>query len=262
MLLSPFLEHLYAKYNTQEYIKTDPIFFPHTFDGNREFIAFTSALFAYGNVKAMQNFLKEYFNTAGVNPLELEPKGEIKYRFQSAEDVREYSAVMKKLYKDYASIENLFLLSSREGLYNAAERAFYKIHSDYLPKKKSHGLNFLFAVPNRSASKRVNMFLRWMLRSDEVDLGLWKGGFNKSELSIPLDTHIQRLCGNLGVIGETEKASAALKKVNAFFAELSPDDPAKYDFALTRLGITMGCQYRLSLACTLCEERGVCAFKG
>jgi uncharacterized protein (TIGR02757 family) len=99
-----------------------------------------------------------------------------------------------------------------------------------------------------------------MVRSDEVDFGLWKS-FGKEELSIPLDTHIQRLCSNLGVIAKGEKGARAVEKVNAFFRELSPDDPAKYDFALTRLGIAKQCLYAPSPACVSCEDREECVLR-
>ncbi|MDR2400372.1 MAG: TIGR02757 family protein [Deferribacteraceae bacterium] len=257
-----FFEYLYAKYNTPDYIKTDPIFFPHNLSGNREFTAFTAALFAYGNVKAMQNFLKDYFSSTGTDPFNpvLNGRG-IKYRFQSAADVKKYAVVMQKAYEDFGSLENLFLESSAAGgIYSAAEKAFHVIRTRYLSEKPTHGLSFLFALPNRSASKRLNMFLRWMVRQDVVDFGLWKG-FRKEELSIPLDTHIHRLCVNLRVIEQGSKGVCAVKKVNAFFRELSPDDPAKYDFALTRLGIAKGCAYEPSPACALCEEKDICAFR-
>jgi uncharacterized protein (TIGR02757 family) len=255
-----FFEYLYKKYNTREYVKTDPIVFPHNTDGNTEFIAFTASAFAYGNVKAMKRFLGDYFGKIGSEPCNLSLKGHtLKYRFQNSEDITAYSETMQNIYKDYGSLENLFLANNHGGVYGAAEKAFAFIHATYLPKPVSAGLNFLFALPGRSASKRLTMFLRWMVRDDEVDLGLWKR-FGKDELAIPLDTHMQRLCANLGVIGRTDKGNHAARRVQAFFKELSPEDPAKYDFALTRLGIAKGCVYETSDACDLCADKQLCVF--
>jgi uncharacterized protein (TIGR02757 family) len=256
-----FFENLYKKYNTREYIKTDPIIFPHNTDGNTEFIAFTASAFAYGNVKAMKRFLSDYFSTIASEPRNLSLKEHtLKYRFQNSGDITAYSEAMRNIYRDYGSLENLFwAFNHGGGVYGAAEKAFAFIHTTYLPKPVSGGLNFLFALPGRSASKRLTMFLRWMVRDDEVDLGLWKR-FGKNELAIPLDTHMQRLCANLGVIGRADKGAGAARKVQAFFKELSPEDPAKYDFALTRLGIAKGCVYEISDACGLCTDKQLCVF--
>jgi uncharacterized protein (TIGR02757 family) len=256
-----FFEYLYKKYNTREYIKTDPIVFPHQTDGNTEFIAFTASAFAYGNVKAMKRFLGDYFNIIGTEPQSLSPgEHDLKYRFQNSEDITAYSGAMRNIYEDCGSLENLFSTFNTGGIYGAAEKAFAFIRTKYLPKPVSGGLNFLFALPGHSASKRLTMFLRWMVRKDEVDLGLWKH-FKKDELAIPLDTHMQRLCANLGVIGRADKGSHAARKVHAFFKELSPDDPAKYDFALTRLGIANGCVYEISDTCDSCADERFCVFR-
>ena len=103
------------------------------------------------------------------------------------------------------------------------------------------------------------MFLRWMIRKDDVDFGIWNS-FSASSLSVPLDTHVTKLALRLGVINEKESGKKALDKVNAFFRELSPNDPVKYDFALTRLGIAEGCNYEGRDACRHCAHRDICVF--
>jgi uncharacterized protein (TIGR02757 family) len=253
-----FFESLYGKYNTAAYIPSDPIVFPHTIGGNQEFVAFTAALFAYGNVKAMQKFLHSFFDSCGTDPLSLKanPDG-LKYRFQSAQDVASYCNAMKKIYIEYGSLERLFYNGSHDPA-AAALQAFQTIRANYFDTLTS-GLKFLFAVPEKSASKRLWMFLRWMIRKDSVDLGLWND-YTPADLNFPFDTHIRRMSVSLKIIAANETGVKARNKINAYFRELSPDDPVKYDFALTRLGIVHKCQYGRSATCEKCAEYERCVF--
>ncbi|MDR2883533.1 MAG: TIGR02757 family protein [Deferribacteraceae bacterium] len=246
-----FFEHIYSKYNTAEYIKTDPILFPHTLEGNTEFIAFTAALFAYGNVKAMQKFLYAFFDSCGTDPYTLKPNPDrLKYRFQTVNDVEAYCNAMKRIYNDHGSLEKLFA--------NGALEAFNIIRSNYFDTL-TPGIKFLFAIPEKSASKRLWMFLRWMIRKDDVDLGLWMN-YNAMDLNFPLDTHVHRMSVSLKIITQNESGVKAREKINSYFRKLSPLDPVKYDFALTRLGIAHKCQYEPSERCAKCAEYGICKF--
>ena len=90
-----------------------------------------------------------------------------------------------------------------------------------------------------SACKRLNLYLKWMIRNDQVDPGCWKK-IPPSKLVMPLDTHIFRICSNLGI---TKRKSADMKtalEITSFFRSINPEDPIKYDFALTRPGIWNG----------------------
>lgn len=253
-----FFETLYKMYNKKEYIKTDPIRFPHEFEGNTEFIAFTASCFAYGNMKAIQSFLFRYFDYAGLDPLTVscEPDVSLYYRFQTAKDVAAYSAFMKKVYGEYGSIGKLFEKAGANTV-DTVDRGI-KLLRTYMGEM-TQGMNFLVPVPGKSASKRLYMFLRWMIREDEVDFGLWKH-FDKTTLYMPSDTHILRMAANLGVIGPNESGRKAVDKVTAFFQELNPEDPAKYDFSITRLGIVTGCQYSENERCKSCVHKTGCLF--
>lgn len=253
-----FLEYLYGYYNKKEYIHTDPIRFPHEINGNKEFIAFTASCFAYGNMKAIQGFLYKYFDYAGVEPLNLNTNidNNIYYRFQTKEDVAEYSKLMNKVYKKYGSLYNLFKEVDALSVENIHKGIILlREHIDNI----TNGLNFLLPVPGKSASKRLYMFLRWMVRKDDVDFGLWDG-FNKKSLYMPADTHILRMASHLGIIEENEKGKKAVIKVTDFFKDLNSDDPAKYDFSLTRLGIVSGCQYLRNDICGQCVHKNICLF--
>ncbi len=253
-----FLEYLYNYYNKKEYIHTDPVRFPHEIKGNIEFTAFTAACFAYGNMKAIQGFLYKYFDYAGNDPYNLntEVNNSIYYRFQTKEDVAAYSILMNKVYNKYGSLYNLFKEADALSVENIGKGIILlRSHIDNI----TQGLNFLLPVPGKSASKRLYMFLRWMVRKDDIDFGLWEE-FNKESLYMPVDTHILRMSSNFGIIDKNEKGKNAVLKVTDFFKGLNRQDPAKYDFSLTRLGIVSNCQYSRSGICDECFHKNICLF--
>lgn len=253
-----FFETLYGIYNKKDYIKTDPIRFPHELSGNTEFIAFTASCFAYGNMKSIQSFLFRYFDYAGTDPFSLNTdlNDALYYRFQTACDVSSYSVFIKKVYEKYGSLGKLFETAGVYTIDNVHEGI--KLLRSYMGEI-THGINFLVPIPGKSASKRLYMFLRWMIRADEVDFGLWKH-FDKTTLYMPSDTHILRMATNLGIIDRNDAGKKAVDKVTAFFKDLNPSDPAKYDFSLTRLGIITGCQYSENEKCSSCVHNGRCLF--
>lgn len=253
-----FFEHLYSLYNHKDYIKTDPIRFPHELDGNKEFIAFTASCFAYGNMKAIQSFLFKYFEYAGCDPLHLNCNinDKLYYRFQKKEDVSSYSKLMKNIYTKYGSLHNLFEEAGANSIKDISKGIeLLRSHMEEI----TNGLNFLIPVPGKSASKRLYMFLRWMVRDDDVDFGLWKN-FDKTSLYMPVDTHIMRMALNLNIVNENETSKTALEKVTAFFKKLNPNDPAKYDFSITRLGIVSSCKYSNNKICEYCINKNICVF--
>lgn len=253
-----FFEKLYDKYNVTDYISSDPIRFPHQLQGNKEFTAFTASCFAYGNMKAIQGFLFKYFDHAGTDPFSLNCAADasVYYRFQKSCDVAEYSALMKRVYEKYGSLWALFKEAGALTV-DTADKGMKLLRSH--TENMTNGINFLIPVPGKSASKRLYMFLRWMVRKDGVDFGFWDE-FDKSTLYMPTDTHILRMSANLGIIGEGENDKKAVVKVTDFFKNLNPDDPAKYDFALTRLGIVTGCKYSRTEKCETCGHSNGCLF--
>lgn len=254
-----FFESLYMKYNTQEFVSTDPIYYPSTVEGHREFIAFASSCFAYGNVKAIQGYLNTFFNEFGCEPTLIKDKPtKLYYRFQKPNDVRAYVLTLKEIYDTYGSIERAFLqmgTNLEESLFN------FVVHM----KKRGaangggKGYDFLFADPVKSGAKRLRMFLRWMVRKDEVDFGLWTN-YSPRDLHFIIDTHILRFAHKNGIIKNDSGTRKNLDSVTEFFRAMNPDDPAKYDFALSRLGIAFGCSYSASDKCVKCAEIGHCPF--
>ena len=123
----------------------------------------------------------------------------------------------------------------------------------------SYGTGYLLPSPNRtSAYKRVHLFLRWMIRKDAVDLGLWQTA-SPAHCLMPLDTHVARLARLLGLTSRKSIDSKMVLEVTGALRRLSPEDPVKYDFALSRLGILGACPRKpLHEVCTPCDLRRVC----
>ncbi len=253
-----FFEKLYKLYNNKDYIDTDPIRFAHQLEGNKEFIAFTSSCFAYGNMKAIQSFLFKYFDYAGCDPLKINinVNDKLYYRFQNKNDISAYSKLMNEVYNKYGSLSSLFKSAGVSSI-NNVDKGIILLRSHI--KDITNGLNFLIPVPGKSASKRLYMFLRWMVRKDEVDFGFWDF-FDKSSLFMPVDTHIMRMAINLNIVDKKDTPKKALEKVTSFFKELNYDDPAKYDFSITRLGIVSNCKYSENEVCSNCINNQICVF--
>ena len=221
------------------YDKPDPLFIAKRY--NDESIALICALFAYGNACQIITFLESLDFTL----LDESEDGIVKslsshyYRFQKSEDVAALFIVLKRL-RDIDSLEHIFYEGYRkehnllEGLWMLIET----IRKHY--PKVSYGYDFLVGKPPKSLSsagtyKRYLMFLRWMVRSDSLDMGLWSK-IARRDLLMPLDTHTFNVSRKVGLLNRKScdmKASIALTEtLRGFDAE----DPIKYDFALYRLG--------------------------
>ncbi|ASM36929.1 TIGR02757 family protein [Campylobacter sputorum] len=202
-------------------------------------IALICALFAYGNAKMIVKFL----NSLNFDLLD-ESDEEIskfytshKYRFQSIIDVKEIFITHKRLKQD-GNIEEIVANGMKksgeiiDGL-NELMKFIYSLN-DY----RSFGYNFYFGSVFQtpiSPYKRYNMFLRWMIRSSDIDLGLFKS-IDKRYLLIPLDTHTHKVALKLGLISRKSYDFKAVMELTKKLREFDKNDPIKYDFALYRLG--------------------------
>jgi len=257
--LKLFFEKIYQKYSAEDYLGTDPIIFPKTYRGNTEYVAFISSLFAYGQVNLIQKFLTNFFEAYGTETKsKLCNKKNIYYRFQTAEDIYLLVKFLHKIYKDYGSIEGCFYCLSN----NIEESIcrFMALAKDFgNTNDAGAGYFFLFPTYGKSALKRMRMFLRWVIRDTDVDLGLWKK-YNKSELLYPLDTHILKFSKKLQIISSESGTHKNSMAITAFFRNIAPDDPVKYDFPITRLGIVNKCLISDSIKCINCEFVNLCPF--
>lgn len=236
--MKDILDKLVKKYETKAFISSDPIQFPHRYKDKNdiEISGFISSLFAFGKREMFIKKLNFLFSLCQT-PQELIKDykkynlDDFVYRFIKDKDLNELLKILNKLYyKDNSSLQELF---SEEKRLHCATQYFYKNSSC----ASSAGFCFMFAKPeNNSAMKRLNMFLRWMVRDGEVDFGIWKN-IKKSELIIPLDTHVSRLSREFNLLKRKQNDIKAAIELTEKLKEFDSSDPVKYDFALFGLGI-------------------------
>lgn len=205
-----------------------------------EYISLICALFGYGNARAIVNFLSSLdFSLLHVNEQQL--KKELKnrvYRFQNNQDIVEFFITLQRL-KQETSIEDIFLQGYQKNhdVMAGINQIIQKLYS--LNPHHSRGYTFLlgktFQTKPISTYKRWNMYLRWMVRDDALDMGLWKKA-NKAHLLAPLDTHTHKMALKLKLIQRKTYDFKAVLELTKTFQKFDKNDPIKYDFALYRLG--------------------------
>jgi len=219
--------------------KPDPLLVASKY--NDESIALICALFAYGNAKLIVKFLQS-LDFSLLDASDETIRHELSshyYRFQNAKDVSMLFISLKRL-KNVDSIENIFYEGYKkeesvlDGLWNFIETL--KSMDSY----ESRGYNFLVgSVPKKVSTmgtyKRYMMYLRWMVRDDVLDMGLWSK-IDKKDLLMPLDTHTFKVSQRLGLLKRKTYDMKASIELTERFREFDKKDPIKYDFALYRLG--------------------------
>ncbi len=256
--LKSSFEKLYRTYSF-EYLTTDPLWFVHQYKKvcDQEIVAFIASAVAYGNVKQIFKTLHLLFKELGSSPAEFiqnySPEKQpnlfegIYHRFHAPEDFRILIFLLSRIYQKENSLKISFQKHFQPENENIAV-SLSKWISEILSEKPvpfypdgtlpSHApVRFFFSSPeNGSSCKRMNLFLRWMVRKDKIDLGLWDF-IKPSKLMIPLDTHIFKISRLLGLTARNSANWKTVEEITNQLKILDPFDPIKYDFALTRLGI-------------------------
>jgi len=207
---------------------------------NDEYIALICALFAYGNAKLIVKLLSSFdYSLLDASDVLIEKKLENHYyRFQSSKDIVEFFKTMKQL-KKHSSIESKFYegYSKNHSVMDGLATIISFMYD--LNSYRSRGYEFLLGkVPtlkNNSPYKRWHMYLRWMVRFDNLDLGLWKS-IDTKDLLVPLDTHTFNVGKKLGLIKRKNYDFKAVLELTEAFKKIDINDPVKYDFALYRIG--------------------------
>ncbi len=269
------LEKLYVKYNHRCFIKPDPLQFIYQYSNrpDMEVAGFLAAELAYGRVQQIQKSLTNLFGRMGESPFQFvrdfdeQKRAKLKdfrHRFTTGDDISDLLELLRDVLDEFGSIEKFFVQD-----YNPDDKnitpplskfcdslldMYTKIHNGHIPK----GLSYLLPRPaSGSACKRLNLFLRWMVRNDDVDVGLWKS-IDKARLIVPVDVHMARLCRILGLYDRKTVSLSTAVKITESFAEIEPADPVKYDFALSRIGILENCDGKYRPGCKDCELLGFC----
>ncbi len=245
--LKEFLDEKVELYNCTAFIENDPISIPHRYTKKQdiEIAGFLSATIAWGRrdlILKKANLMMELmedsphdFLTSATDD-EWSRVEDFYYRTFQPVDVLYFLKALKNIYKEYDDMEMLFSQGMKGEGVREAIHLFREKFFSYTPQERSK--KHLANVMNGSAGKRVNMFLRWMVRDDNrgVDFGLWKS-MSPKELYLPLDVHSGNVARKLGLLKRKQSDWKAVEEVTVALRKFNPNDPVKYDFALFGLGV-------------------------
>ncbi len=254
--LKDYLEMLYFKFATKDFIARDPIQFVYRFSEpeDREIAGFIASTLAQGKreniiakvnevLSIMRDTPKDFLkNTSEEDIIEkFKNFNYFAYRVISGEDVSYVLISLKKILQKYQTLKNLFSECYQKNRHskNIKEtlNCFGGIFWSWSKKLKSETKSLL-PVPNAgSACKRINMFLRWMVRKDNVDTGLWHDIIPASKLIIPLDTHVARISREIGLTKRSSNDWITAEEITERLLEFDPVDPIKYDLAIFGYGV-------------------------
>jgi uncharacterized protein (TIGR02757 family) len=279
--LKPVLDRLYADFNVAD-SATDPIQIVRRFarTDDREIVGFISAALAFGRVLGILQSIERVLAIMGPEPAvyvrQFEPRREraafagIVHRWTRGPDVVALLWVLRQMIDRAGSIEGFFL----EGDEAAAEDIEPALESFSIralaldlrtaygrvprPSPSQPGVGYFFPRPSKgSACKRQNLFLRWMVRRDAVDLGVWRR-VSPARLIVPLDTHVIRVGRCLRLTARTSPGWRMARDITSSLRVLDPADPVKYDYALCHLGMMNACGFGRAQADSQCPLRGAC----
>lgn len=248
--LKSFLDEKVQLYNRPDFIESDPIQIPHLFTQKEdaEIAGFLAATIAWGNRKMIINNAKKMVALIGESPYDfvmnhkdyhLESLENFVHRTFNGTDFATFITALRHIYLNHGGLENIFAQHSRDNSLQPAITAFKKAFFEIPHQTRTH--KHVSDPMAGSAAKRINMFLRWMVRNDNagVDLGLWST-ISMSALSCPLDVHSGNVARKLGLLTRKQNDGKALAELDTQLRLLDATDPVKYDFALFGLGVFEG----------------------
>jgi uncharacterized protein (TIGR02757 family) len=245
--LKDFLNSKVKQYNNPKFIESDPIQIPHKFSLKEdiEISGFLTATIAWGNRKSIINNANKLMHLLDNSPFDfvanhketdLDKLQPFVHRTFNGNDCIQFIKSLQYIYKNHDGLEAVFVkhaekISLQKSISNFKNTFFEMEHLQRTQKHVSDPLK-------NSAAKRINMFLRWMVRNDKagVDFGIWKN-LSPSQLSCPLDVHSGNVARKLGLLKRKQNDAKALLELDSSLRKLDSIDPVKYDFALFGLGL-------------------------
>lgn len=270
--MKSFLEGLYNKYSSIDYYQKDPIVFPHKFSKEEdiEIIGLIASVFAYGRVELFMKVLERIFKVLGDSPrnfvenFNLKRDGKyfdgIYYRFNTSNDIIALIYSISEGLKKWGFLKNLFLhefnktKEIKSGLVGFVNALKTFVNNEAYFHKKALRVEYLLISPEKdSACKRMNLFLRWMVRDKDIDFGIWRE-VGKKNLIMPLDTHVARISRCLGLLKRKSNDWQSAYELTQALKDFDPEDPVKYDFALCHIGVEGECNKRRCEKCRINEH--------
>jgi uncharacterized protein (TIGR02757 family) len=280
--LKEVLDRLYSEFNYPD-SATDPIHIVRRYsrDDDREVVGFVAAALAFGRVASVMQSIERVLAIAGPRPAAyvraFEPRrhapafANVVHRWTRGPDLVALVWVMRQMIDAAGSIEGFFAerfdaaaSDVEHALDSFSARALALDLDAAYGKRRGRaksrlGVCYFFPRPSAgSGCKRLNLFLRWMVRRDALDLGVWTR-VPPAKLIVPLDTHVIRVGRCLRLTNYVSPGWPMARQITASLRELDPDDPVKYDFALCHLGMMNACGFSRAQADSQCPLRGLCA---
>jgi len=272
------LDQIYRTFDHRE-SATDPIHIVRRFTTpeDQEVVGFCAAALAFGRVASVLQSIESLLAAMGPHPAAfvrgfsparhrraIDP---IVHRWIRGADLVALVMVLKRMLDEHGSIEAFFLAGDdpsaadvRPGLESFSQRALETdLRAAYGgPPPKRAGVGYFFPKPSGgSACKRLNLFLRWMVRRDAIDLGVWTR-VSPSRLVVPLDTHVIRLGQCLRLTRRVSPGWSMAADVTASLRVVDRDDPVRFDFSLCHVGMMNACGYKRAQRDSQCPLRGAC----
>ena len=275
--LKPELDRLYTEFNHAD-SATDPIQIVRRFarDDDREIVAFIAAALAFGRVSSVLQSIERVLAVMGPAPAayvrRFDPHRDgpsfagIVHRWTREADIVAMLWLLRQMIDRAGSVEGFFLEGYDPGAEDIAgaldsfsTRAMaLDLKAAYGRVPKRPGVCYFFPQPSKgSGCKRLNLFLRWMVRRDALDLGVWRR-VSPAQLIVPLDTHVIRVGRCLRLTTYTSPGWRMARDITASLRKLDPLDPVKYDFSVCHLGMMNACGFSRPQADSQCPLRGVC----
>lgn len=285
-----YFDQLARRYHQKKYLTSDPVQFPHQFSEalDQEAVGLVSALLAYGKASIVISSVSrvlEKIHTLSESPsdfiIRLRNQSfrdrayrqfhDFKHRFNNGTDIVNLFYLLSISWKKFGSLQKHFEYHSTND--SSLEYALTQVVSDWknwiqinINLKKSDSINYFLTNPqDGSACKRWCMYLKWMIRPEFPDCGTWSQykdhRFKSSDLILPIDTHVGRLSQYMGMTKQKTLNWKFANSVTLEFKKINPQDPTRYDFALSRLGILGICKKKyVKEICQKCEIFPLCGF--
>jgi uncharacterized protein (TIGR02757 family) len=275
--LKPTLDQLYEQFNDAHSV-SDPIQIVRRFERpeDLEIVGFCAAALAFGRVQSVLNSIEGLLAVMGPSPStfvrNFEPARDrqlldhLVHRWTRGIDLAALIWLLRQMLHSHGSIEGFFVegadpsADTVESALDAFSRraCALNLRAVYGTRIPKPGVSYFFARPSSGgACKRLNLFLRWMVRRDRVDLGIWRR-LTPAQLIVPLDTHVIRVGRCLGLTKYSSPGWRMAADITRALRALDPQDPVRYDFSLCHLGMMNACGYGRTQGDSQCPLRGCC----
>jgi len=282
MSLKHHLDTFLDNFPKEKHLGSDPVQFVHRYQDpvDREIVGLIASVFAYGNVKIVLRTVNNVLSYLGPAPsrtiASFDPRRDSRrlrgfyHRFNTSRDLAVLFWIIRRALEEYGSLESVLVsaLSPNDTDVTGALENFSGTllgfgHERFYPRgelKRRVGVRFFFPAPSQgSACKRLNLYLRWMVRpEDGIDCGVWMR-IKPRQLVIPLDTHIARISSYIGLTDMRSPGWPMALDITRSLRKLHCDDPLRYDFALCHLVIAGDCPKKRDLQkCARCPILAIC----